>query len=301
MPILDFHTCYSYTRSLMTRLKRLAEAPATIYAVSRGLLSDWLLGTDRGLWRLLDTGELAQQALRLKDVHISAVAHTERGVFVGAADGIARSLDGENWTAGETPEPIHVSHIAQTTSTKQHGILFAVTLDHGLFRTMDAGLSWAPCNNGLQSREALAVAPSTGFHLQYVVYAAFADGVYHGTGAGSVWHRLPVPAETLPPTGLLATTEGLLLSAEAGLWTSSDSGATWIARPDAGRDIIALTCSPDTQWSALLTPERIARSHDSGVTWEDLGQAPEGAHTIAISENGVVLCATLESGAWLSE
>lgn len=285
----------------MTTLTQLSSTPPTVYSVSRGLLNDWLLGTNKGLWRIADD-QFSQVAERLADVHITTAAHTTRGVLVGAADGLARSMDGTTWQQLDLPAPnMQISQLVITTAFRTIGIAFAATLDQGMLRSMDGGTTWAPCNLNLSDRAVVCMAASPAFHEDYNVFAALETGVYRGFKAGSQWQRLPLPEEALPPTCLTLTLRCIFVGCDAGLWRTDD-GENWESMPDfAGEQVLALASSMDAKWLAVATSERIARSNTHGDSWEWLGAAPPNVISLAISDSGEIVAGTHQDGVWHTE
>jgi photosystem II stability/assembly factor-like uncharacterized protein len=282
----------------MTTLTQVSKIPATIYSVSRGLMQDWLLGTDQGLWRLFE-GNLSQVAGRLGSVHITTAAHTTRGVFVGAADGIARSFDGVNWDAVTLPEDAPpIIQLCPTQSFRTIGIAFAATLDKGLLRTMDGGQTWTPCNLGLADRALVALAASPAFQEDYNIFAAFETGVYRGYKAGSQWERLPLPERALPATSVALTMRCVFVGSASGLWRSDD-GATWELVPDcADIPVTALAMSGNARWLGLAGPGFVGRTRDHAETIERIDGAPEDILSLAIGDDGELIAGTLAHGLW---
>ena len=283
---------------MMTTMMQISAEPTTIYSVSRGLLQDWLLGTNEGLWRLFE-GELTQVADRLTGVHITTAVHTTRGVFVGAADGIARSRDGQAWEAMKLPEGAPpIMQLCITKAFRTIGIAFATTLDKGLLRTMDAGQTWTPCNLGLTDLAVVALAASPAFQEDYNLFAAFEGGAYRGYKAGSQWERLGLPDEVLPTTSIALTMRSIFVGTASGLWRSDD-GATWEAIPEfADAPVLSLASSSESTWLAIAVPGRVARSNDHGQTLEWFDGLPEGMLSIAIGDDGEIIVGLLEQGLW---
>jgi len=282
----------------MTTLTQVSASPATIFSASRGLMQDWLLGTDRGLWRLFE-GELTQVAPKLADVHIMAAAHTTRGVFVGAADTVARSMDGVEWTPVTFPHggpPI--TQLCITQAFRTIGIAFAATLENGVLRTMDGGQTWTPCNLDQPARDLVALAASPAFQEDYNVFAAFESGVFRGYKAGSTWERLPIPERALPASGIALTQRCVFVGSAEGLWRSDD-GATWDLVPaTAGCPITTIAMSNDARWLAFAGGGRVGRTNTHAETIEWLDGAPADALCLAVNDDGELVVGTVASGVW---
>jgi photosystem II stability/assembly factor-like uncharacterized protein len=282
----------------MTTLTQASAFPATIFSASRGLMQDWLLGTNLGLWRLCE-GELTQVAPKLADVHITTAAHTTRGVFVGAADTIARSMDGVEWTPvkfsnGGPP----ITQLCITQSFRTIGIAFAATLENGVLRTVDGGQTWTPCNLDQPTRDLVALAASPAFQEDYNIFAAFESAVFRGYKAGSTWERLPIPERALPATSIALTMRCIFVGSAEGLWRSDD-GYTWDLVPEtAGLPITALAMSANASWLAFTGGGRAGRTNDHAETIEWIDAAPADALSLAVNDDGEFVLGTVASGLW---
>lgn len=102
--------------------------------------------------------------------------------------------------------------------------------------------------------------------------------------------------------GVCSSADGTILAAiipYGYIYTSNDSGATWIER-DAPRGWAFVACSADgTKMAAADQDERIYISVDSGITW-----SPRGPNnffsSVAISDDGTKLAATAADGIYTS-
>jgi len=177
-------------------------------------------------------------------------------------------------------------------------VLFAGT-DSGIFRSEDAGRSWLPANEGLPGTDAatgvtdlvvqsLAAGPDDG-----QLYAGTVRGVFQSSHGGRRWRdaNRGIPASD-PFTGLSTTVVHALVSyrdrrqsahhlvagTSAGLFLSSDGGASWRASqqgPGAGTrgpaEVLSLAVSDDPVTRVIRvyagTPEGIWSSLDHGESW----------------------------------
>jgi photosystem II stability/assembly factor-like uncharacterized protein len=299
----------------MSKWKKIENIPETIYTIALGFdphvvdetstahpRNVWLLGTDKGLWRIAD-GAAAQIAEPLKEVAITAVAYSKRGLYVGAADGLAFSRDdGATWTQSGLPKQSSVVQFALPSFFAQTGLAYAVTLEDGLLRTVDIGISWNTCNFGLIDKEAVALALSPEFPMDMTLVAAMSTGVFRSGNAGNAWREVPMDPDA-NPMACLAFARGMVVagSENAGLFYSKDKGETWFKRNNFSSGVIsALATSPDATKIAVATPQVVAVSNDLGETWTRAeGKTPKNIIALAVGDDGQVLCGTQHEGLWV--
>ena len=181
------------------------------------------------------------------------------------------------------------------------------SVDGGVWKTTDAGVTWNPVFDGqpIASIGALEVAPSN----PNVLYAgtgesdirsalSSGDGVYKSTDAGQTWKNIglrdsrQISRIVIDPQNADIVYVGVLGHAyafnnERGVYKSSDGGATWtrVLNKGAGVGVSDLAIASEQPnilfvgtWGALRPPwstyaprqlsgAGIYRSTDSGVTW----------------------------------
>ncbi len=203
-------------------------------------------------------------------------------LYAGTTRGLARSPDGGlNWLSEKvvTNHP-NFFNLAPYISV---GSVTAVAVDpvspnsvyagtaQGVFKSTDAGLSWALSSTGLavSSATELAIAPTT----PVTIYAGGAAGVYYSTNGAATWAarngglgNLAVSALAVHPainTTLYAGTAG-------GVYRSTTSGASWAAFNTGLANPIAQALaidpvSPETLY--VGTAGGIFKSTDAGTNW----------------------------------
>ena len=278
-------------------------SPATIYTITAGPLNSWLIGSNQGVWRFVpEMGTYQNVSAALNQVAITGLAYSKRLVMVGAADGLALSVDGESWQQAELPKQTAVTQIALTSYFDQTGIAYAVTLEDGLMRSMDIGRSWATCNFGLIDKEAVAIALSADFPNDMTILAAFSTGLFKTSNMGSAWRELNIDAEAMPMACLAMTLNVALAGSEThGLFYSTDKGESWFKRGTfVSGPISALASSPDGNTLALATPQVVATSTDLGETWTRTeGKTPKNIIALSVADDGMVVCGTQQDGLWV--
>ena len=81
-----------------------------------------------------------------------------------------------------------VRSFAFSSSFGTDGTAFAATVNHGVYRTVDGGVSWQSASSGLPSVPVMSVLASPSFPVNGTVYAATAgQGVYVSTNRGASW------------------------------------------------------------------------------------------------------------------
>src|SRR5262249_35885141 len=160
-----------------------------------------------------------------------------RAVFVGAGDGLYRSLDGGDRWQRVLPGS-RVLSLAISPGDAEAGLLLAGTETDGVLRSDDLGLTWAGTSPGLLDLTVLALALSPQFERDRTGFAGTASGVYRTRNGGRSW-RLVETGLDEPAVQCLAISPSfvddqlLLAGTEAdGLLRSDDAGTTWEVVPD---------------------------------------------------------------------
>ncbi len=287
------------------------DSPAVIFSLSRLGAEGWLLGTNEGLWRYQGGQcEIINESLRGAAITAAVASLTypqHRLILVGSVDGIARSIDGgQTWSSATLAQPSQVSQIVLSPDFESDGIAFAATLEDGVLRTTDQGQRWHSWNFGLLDLETLALAVSPDFGTDETVYVATGTGVFRSTNGGRAWRELayagegPEAEDALPPTGVAVTRDILVVSTEnKGLYYSRDRGDTWFKR-NAFRSgqTNTLAVSHDGAKLLLAAPAAVSLSADSGAIWQRIAKPPDNVISVAVDDDGTVLCGTQEDGLW---
>ncbi len=188
-------------------------------------------------------------------------------------------------------------------------VFYFGSVDGGVWKTIDAGITWQPVFDGqpIASIGALEVAPSN----PNVLYAgsgesdirsalSSGDGVYKSTDAGHTWKNIglrdsrQISRILVDPTNADIVYVGALGHAygpnsERGVFKSTDGGATWTHVLDKGpstgiSDLAIAAASPNILYAGTWNTRRppwstyaplqagsgLYRSTDSGATWTQL-------------------------------
>lgn len=228
----------------------------------------------------------------------------DRMVFVGAGDGLYRSLDGgDRWHRVLVGS--RVLSLAISPGDGSAGLLLAGTETDGVLRSDDSGRTWAGANAGLVDLTVLALALSPRFEQDRTGFAGTASGLYRTRNGGRSWRvvetGLNEPAvQSLAVSPSFADDRLVLAGTEGdGLLRSDDAGTTWEVVPAmAGRSVTALAFStgyPARRTIAAATDQGVTVSLDGGQTWRagDRGPGPVLGLTFVRSGDGEALLAGL--------
>jgi photosystem II stability/assembly factor-like uncharacterized protein len=162
------------------------------------------------------------------------------------------------------------------------GTVFLGTANHGLWRSVDGGVTWSDVSVGLGGTNVRSIGLSPTYTSDHTLLVGLVgEGVYRSTDGGASW----APSETGLPLGVPRLVESIAYSPDHlmdqtvflvlyddGVFRSTDGGRSWTAL-GAGLALTgprALAVSPDyaTDRTLLLgTHDWIWVSTDAGVTW----------------------------------
>ena len=224
---------------LMTSVVPHPADSATVYAASDD--GGVWRSTDRGAsWEKLDpTGPLADRAVTALALDPSTPGTLYAGANAGSAgDMIWRSTDGgTGWTLASAGLPANSTPLDLLVNPGAPGTVYA-GIDAGLFRSTDAGATWAQAGPG-GTANSLALHPAQPARP----FLGSSVGLYRSTDWGATW--APVgPAVTYPGVMAVAvdpSNDGTVYAGLTGaVLRSTDGGDTW------------------TSGSAGLPPERVS-------------------------------------------
>src|SRR3984957_16033255 len=219
-------------------------------------------------------------------------------------------LTGLEWRSiGPAATGGRIADLAVTKSAGQADIIYVATTTGGVFKSVNAGISFAPIFDhagAMMSTGAIAVAPSnptivwvgTG-EADNRQSSSWGDGIYKSMDGGARWQKMGL-ADTRhigkivihpsdPNMGYVAATGHLWGSnAERGVFKTSDGGKTWkkVLYKDEHTGAIDLVMdpkNPEVLYAAMYQHQRkgwgyngggpgsgIFRTMDGGASWTEL-------------------------------
>jgi photosystem II stability/assembly factor-like uncharacterized protein len=257
-------------------------------AVSPNIKKDGLVlaAKKSGLYRSTDKGktwEAAFASLNLSaplPITFAAVAPAGEITYVFAcAEGqILRSLDaGQTWqvAALDTPAPLVTALVASSDFAKD-GTLLAATVQDGIFRSTDHGVSWTGWNFGLfdPNINTLAVADSQ------TIFAGTQSGIFRSSNAGRSWRDLDFPIDCAPVLCLAVSRNGTIYAGTEteGLYVSRDGGKTWEGLAEGAVEQIYLDAGGKV---LILKDGELLLSENAGGSWQPARPGFEPASDIS--------------------
>ena len=199
-------------------------------------------------------------------------------VFLGTASGLLRSED-----AGLTFRPTVLADAAVSRLEWPGPALVAAT-SRGVFISEDGGRSFRDRGQGLPEAEVQALAVSSFFAADPVLFAGGAFGVYRSPDAGRTWKATGLTAR--PIHDLVWLGPFLYATGDGGVFRSDDVGQTWTALSEGlgqrqGRRLM-FPLAPAAGLEAFLgTDDGIFRTTDGGQHWQRAGLEGKGILSLA--------------------
>jgi photosystem II stability/assembly factor-like uncharacterized protein len=141
--------------------------------------------------------------------------------------------------------------------------LFCTTLDAGVFRSANNGLTWSPANAGLTSHQLIKLAS---FGTILFAFAKPSDGVFRSLDSGTTWSRTSRFAGDTGITSITATDNALFIGYKVNGYAqpnlrSLDSGTSWTK--------VTFPVTIMTVGTSLFgyNDQGLYRSNDKSETW----------------------------------
>ncbi|MEN8241611.1 MAG: hypothetical protein ABFS17_06800 [Chloroflexota bacterium] len=266
--------------------------PVFSFAVSPEYSKDQTIFAARGsgLYHSQDGGKTWQFSLESLGLEtplaISCVAVSPNfiempHVFAAGPGGVLCSRDGgQSWFVSMLPSPPpFITALAVSPNYAKDGIIFACTMDDGVFRSSNRGGDWTAWNFGLFDLHVLSIAVSPNFADDNSVYIGTESGVFRSVNGGLGWRELDFKVENAPVVSLAVSPnigESQLLfagSEEGGVFCSKDRGNTWWLAEGAElvgsvNSILVSDDNPEESCITIANEESIIVSRDRGQTWQ---------------------------------
>lgn len=169
-------------------------------------------------------------------------------------------------------------------------IIYAGTDGGGIWKTTDAGASWSPLldfvNSSWQAVYHIAIAPSN----TSVVYAGLkSGGVIKSTNSGSTWAATGSGPTSIKRIRVYPTNSNIVFATGSnGIYRSTNGGTTWTqVKTGSTEDLQFNTANSNTMYASTNSTSTFWRSTDSGKTWVNItsGITNSGRSLIGVSPN----------------
>ena len=241
-----------------------------------------MVGAEDGLVVSEDFGQTWKEATvqgTVLGVLLSRYPQADPTVFLGTPAGLLKSEDGGR-TFG--PTPLGVSPVRRI---EWPGPDLVVAAGSGVFVSGDAARTFRGPGNGLPGRAVLALALSSYYAVDPVIFAGLeAGGVFRSADGGRAWAPAGLPGITvhdlvwLGPFLFAATDDGLFRTEDVGAhWTRVGEGLT-------GRSArrLLFPLAPASGSEAFLgTDQGIYHTTDGGLHWTVTGMKDQAVLALA--------------------
>jgi photosystem II stability/assembly factor-like uncharacterized protein len=197
-------------------------------------------------------------------------------VFLGTPRGLFKTLD----AVALLPTAVQGVPVRRV---EWPGPALIVGSDRGVDVSMDAGQTVLLAGKGLPAREVRALAVSSFYQVDPVIFAGLKGGLYRSPDGGANWHFAGLAGRDVNDLAWLGPI--LYAATDAGVMRSEDLGKTWttLAQGISGYvNRILFPLLPDSGAVVFAaTDQGVFRSEDAGLNWRFSGMKGENVLTIA--------------------
>jgi photosystem II stability/assembly factor-like uncharacterized protein len=226
-------------------------------------------------------------------------------VYAGGSTGFFRSSDqGRTWGGSNVAfSTFTVNGLVMDPSSSN--ILYAGvgrpgTTGGAVYKTTNAGGTWAPASNGLPDRTVQTLVIDTGFPA--TIYAGTnGAGIYRSRDGGATWSSANAGLTSTVVLSIAAGRSGIVYAGTGdGVFRSPDAGLTWTAASGglSDRSVLAIAVDPgpsDVVYAG--TASGVFKTSDGGLSWSETNFGHRGVLSLAIdpANSSVVYAGTFSS------
>jgi photosystem II stability/assembly factor-like uncharacterized protein len=250
-------------------------------------------------WQLLGNLPGAATPVLASAVAVSPHFQFDATVFAGVPGGVMWSIDGgDTWAVNPmaSPPPF-VSALAISPNYELDGTVFAATLEDGVFRSENRGITWKAWNFGLFDVNILSMAISQAFIQDKTVYVGTETGIFFSANGGHAWRETGFPTDFAPVLSLALSPQfardGILFAGteSSGVFYSDNRGQTWQQILECGtvNAVLLAHTFPETPDMLVLSNDTLWRSGDGGKSWANWkpDEKVDADFTAAVAPDGV--------------
>ncbi|CAA9376224.1 MAG: GH74, partial [uncultured Chloroflexia bacterium] len=173
----------------------------------------------------------------------------------------------------------------------EDGLIFAGTVEDGVYRSGDRGATWEAWNIGLFDPQILCMAASPDLAHDRTLFVGTESGIFQSVNNGRFWRELSFAMDHAPVLSLAVSSQygedgTLYAGTEAhGLWRSSDRGESWrhVDGLDTTDPINAIIVDGNADELLVSLDATIMESSDGGSSWKVRAASPNEASFTAIA------------------
>ncbi len=249
---------------------------------------------------------LPEAPLEIMSLAISPQYAEDRTIVAGAAQGLFISRDGgDHWQPTSTPMPNSVIlSLCFSPNYGADGIIFAGTLEDGIYYSDTRGEKWFYRGFGLLDAAVYSLAISPNFARDETVFAGTETALYYSYNSARAWKQLDFPEDAAPILSLALSPDfpqdqTIYAGTESqGLYRSTDMGRSWQKLSLPAASVNVLTITPGHKSLLAATDSGLYCSDDRGETWSHLLDVPDMFSMAATDD--IVVAGLVNRGAWLT-